>query len=105
MRADQREILSISIRTKLCDAELLAQLAEEASELAHAALKLRRVRDGRNYTPVTFQEAYDQLKEEVSDVMLCLEVLGVDADRRTMDAKLERWAERLRKHGGAGHGG
>jgi NTP pyrophosphatase (non-canonical NTP hydrolase) len=103
MRSDQREVLSISIRTLLSDAELLAQLAEEASELAHAALKLRRVRDGKNYTPVTFQEAYDQLKEEVSDVMLCLEVLGVDGDRRTMEVKLERWADRLRKHGGAGH--
>ena len=105
MRSDQREVLGLSIRTKLCDAELLAQLAEEASELAHAALKLRRVRDGRNYTPVTFGEAYEQLKEEISDVLLCLDVLGVDGDRRTMDAKLERWADRLRKHGGAGHGG
>lgn len=103
MRSDQREVLKISIRTLLSDAELLAQLAEEAAELGHAALKLRRVRDGKNYTPVTFQEAYDQLKEEISDVLLCLEVLGVDGDRRTMGAKLERWADRLRKHGGAGH--
>ena len=41
------------IREILPQEELLAQLAEEASELAHAALKLRRVYDGRNYTPVT----------------------------------------------------
>lgn len=33
--------------------ELLAQLAEECSEAAKAALKLRRVRNGANPTPVS----------------------------------------------------
>lgn len=31
--------------------EILAQLAEEASELAQAALKMRRALDGTNPTP------------------------------------------------------
>ena len=31
--------------------EILAQLAEESSELAQAALKLRRAIDGKNPTP------------------------------------------------------
>ena len=36
------------IRDYLSDAEIVAQLAEEASELTQAALKLRRVLDGTN---------------------------------------------------------
>ena len=40
------------IRDYLSDAEIVAQLAEEASELTQAALKLRRVFDGTNPTLV-----------------------------------------------------
>lgn len=36
--------------------EILAQLAEEASELAQAALKLRRALDGTNPTPKSVAE-------------------------------------------------
>jgi hypothetical protein len=36
--------------------EILAQLAEEASELAQAALKLRRALDGTNPTPKCVEE-------------------------------------------------
>lgn len=36
--------------------EILAQLAEEASELAQAALKLRRALDGTNPTPKSVEE-------------------------------------------------
>lgn len=36
--------------------EILAQLAEEASELAQAALKLRRALDGTNPTPKSIAE-------------------------------------------------
>lgn len=36
--------------------EILAQLAEEASELAQAALKLRRALDGTNPTPKNVEE-------------------------------------------------
>ena len=88
------------IQEKLPNAELLAGLAEEATELAHAALKMRRVLDGRNYTPVTFDEAFANLKEEIGDVLLCLETVGLAVDpeayRKDMDAKLERWVNRLK---------
>lgn len=88
------------IRSRLSDAEQMAGLAEEATELAHAALKLRRVIDGSNPTPVTEKEAVDNLLEEVGDVLLCLEVLGFPVDPEAyqvvMDAKLERWANRLK---------
>lgn len=80
--------------------EMLAQLAEEATELAHAALKLRRVVDDKNPTPVTFDEAFANLNEEIGDILLCLETLGlpveVRAYRNDMDAKLERWVRRLK---------
>ena len=88
------------IRSRVPETELLAQLAEEATELAHAALKLRRAIDGKNPTPVRLSEAWSGLLEEVADVQLCLQVVGVDvtptAYQRAIEAKLERWANRLR---------
>lgn len=91
------------IREQLSQEELLCQLAEEASELAQAALKLRRVYDGSNPTPVKRSEAFDNLKEEIADVELVLMVLGYDRSmlisekHKRMDAKLIRWANRLKE--------
>lgn len=42
-------------------AELLAQLAEEAAEVAQAALKLRRCYDGRNPSRVPREDALKKL--------------------------------------------
>lgn len=88
------------IREKLPEEELLAQLAEEAAELAQAALKMRRVLDGKNPTPVRVSEAWANLQEEVADVLLCLQVLDIDTDavsyHETIRAKLIRWSDRLR---------
>ena len=89
------------VRAKLTDQELLAQLAEEAAELGQAALKMRRVMDGANPTPVTFQQAHDNILEEICDVETCVAALlyntptavKVRADLRAK--KLERWAGRL----------
>ena len=87
------------IRDQLPDEELLAQLAEEASELAKAALKMRRVLDGRNPTPVRMSEAWANLQEEIADVLLCLQVLDINTDETeyqvTIGEKLNRWASRL----------
>ena len=89
------------IRDQLPDEELLAQLAEEATELAHAALKMRRAMDGKNPTPVRISEAWAKLQEEVADVLLSLQVLDINTNdqeyRHTMDTKLDRWAGRLRQ--------
>lgn len=89
------------IEAKLGRAELLAQLAEEATELAHAALKLRRVYDGTNPTPKTVDEALDGIKEEIADVQLLLVLLdlygysqGADCTK-TMARKLNRWMARI----------
>ena len=89
------------IREKLSQEELLAQLAEECAELGKAALKLCRVLNRRNPTPVKYDVAYRNLLEEIADVSLCLEVLNLNthtimrAVRKTMDMKMKRWAMRL----------
>jgi hypothetical protein len=89
------------IRESVPHEELLAQLAEEATELAQAALKMRRKLDGRNPTPVPLSQAYDNLTEEIADVRLCLRVLGFDPSapnyNKMEERKLRRWADRLRK--------
>lgn len=97
-----------NIRNQLPDDELLAQLAEECGELAQAALKLRRVIDGRNPTPVSYEEARDALHEEASDVLLCMLVLEIDLNdpefAKRAAAKLLRWIERLREKEGEHRG-
>ena len=88
------------IREQLSQEELLCQLAEEAAELAQAALKLRRVYDGSNPTPVKRSEAYDNLKEEIADIILVLNVLDFDImpheQMQIINFKLQRWASRLK---------
>lgn len=87
--------------------EILLQLAEEAAELSQAALKLRRVMDGTNPTPVTRGGAQDNLVEEIADVWVCLDLLGLSHDkpriRKIMSEKLERWSRRLEEKYGIAH--
>lgn len=88
------------ILERLTHEELLAQLAEETAELGKAALKLRRVIDGRNPTPVSLSAAFENFEEEIADVLLCLETLGFDHDgltkyRHITSVKLARWRSRL----------
>ena len=91
------------IGAKLGEGELLLQLVEELLELALAALKRRRAKLGINPTPVTPEEARDNMIEELADVSVCLRALGLDTDNRpmmlvvtrTMNEKTQRWADRL----------
>lgn len=88
------------INYMLSDEELLCQLAEEASELAQAALKLRRAMTGDNPTPVTIEQARKNLIEELADVRLVAEVLNMGTRvKNEIDGvaahKMERWAKRL----------
>ena len=77
--------------------ELLAGLAEEASELAQAALKLRRVYDGTNPTPVKEEDAQERLYEEMADVKLYCSMLKVNVKYISdmMLSKQKRWEQRL----------
>lgn len=85
------------IKKKMPVTELLAGLAEECSELAQASLKLRRVFDQTNPTPITEEEAIDHLYEEIADVKIYISVL--DVNNKEIDdiiqKKMERWSKRL----------
>lgn len=85
------------IRRELSEEELLAQLAEEAVELAHAALKLRRARSNENPTPVTTHKALQAIEEEIADVRLLLNVLDLPCNNLVyiQRAKIARWVARL----------
>lgn len=85
------------IMDQLGEPEVLAQLAEEASELAQAALKLRRALDGKNPTPKTIEECRENLNEEFADVAICASALRIDTKWERMEPKINRWYERLNK--------
>ena len=98
-RSAYEEAAVAYITEKVSRCELLAQLAEEATELAHAALKLRRVLDGSNPTPKSSGEALNDLVEEVADVSLLIDLVGMDSFERDiqniMRHKTMRWRNRL----------
>ncbi|MBQ3257829.1 MAG: hypothetical protein IJA67_10525 [Oscillospiraceae bacterium] len=95
------------VRAKLSCADKVGQLAEEASELCHAALKLERVLRGTNPTPVTKPEAIQKVLEETADVLNCLEVLRIYPDTESIavirSEKMDRWVERIQEQE-ANHG-
>ena len=77
--------------------ELLCGLAEESSELAQAALKLRRTYDQTNPTPVNPDTAFEKLCEEIADVLLYIEQITLPRSYiwDIKKTKLERWQSRL----------
>ena len=87
--------------TDLSKAALLEQVAEECTELGHAALKLARKYRNENPTPVAEEEAYANLKEEWADMLLSMTVLdhyyNMDCNelKGIMDNKYTRWNQRL----------
>lgn len=89
------------VRDHLDQEEILTHFAEEAAEMAQAALKLRRAYTGVNPTPISAKDAYQGLLEEIADVSNCIAALGFDRgiDRMTVSRiaseKMTRWAARL----------
>lgn len=86
-----------SIRQRISHVAAAIQLAEEASELAKAAAKLARIEEGTNPTPVTYQQAWDNLLEELNDVINAAIVLGLTTSRISQFEKLLRWRDRLKE--------
>lgn len=78
--------------------ELLAGLAEEASEVAQAALKLRRVFDQTNPTPMKEEEALEKFYEEVADIQLYLTMIDIPWNyiKEIAQRKRKRWEERIK---------
>lgn len=83
------------ILEKIGRAAMLEQLAEEAAELSHAALKAARIERGENPTPVTLKEAEKNLTEEYTDVITCGNELGLCFDMDLYNYKMIRFKERL----------
>lgn len=94
------------ILEKLDERTLLEQLAEEASELAQAALKLIRAKGlSNNVTPKTEHEVIQNIVEEMRDRAIVITLLCYK-DKKLLAAvlnsedvenspKWKRWAERL----------
>ena len=98
--------MSKKVSDILPDTEILAQLAEEASELAQAALKLRRALDGTNPTPKDVEECEMNLLEELADIKVaftvylddskpCIKARVSEEINKTAEIKLDRWLSRL----------
>lgn len=91
------------IRSHYSKEELLTRLAEEASELAQAALELRKAMEDKPDTPVSIKDAKNNLDEEIIDVFILLDMLHLCAPykRSLFDAgyvyKIQRWYNRIRK--------
>ena len=91
------------IRSRVPVEKQYMQLAEEAAELAQAALKVCRTLSDENPTPVSHEEAREKLLEEIADVHLSMLVLGLvdDAPQRKVQAyvweKFRRWNKRLKE--------
>lgn len=100
------------IRDRVPVGDRLAQVAEEACELAQAALKLKRVYEDTNPADMTFEDAYNGVMEEWADLSVaCSVAFGSGTDEpfpnhpwawryivETCHAKLDRWATRLTLH-------
>lgn len=90
---EKRSYLKDTVDRVVC----LEQMAEEAMELGNAALKLVRVLNGVNPTPVTVEEAEAKLLEEWTDLVVVGSVYGAGADYDIYNRKLNRWYERVKK--------
>lgn len=93
-----RNYISASLTTR----SILEQLAEESAELSQAALKLIRASGAsENRTNISVSEAEKNLIEEIRDVLMIIDLLGLGFDLEDLVKKNEgyfkwqRWFERL----------
>ena len=92
------------IADNLSEETILRQLAEEAAELAQAALKMCRVLDGTNPTPITERQARNNMLEEIADVQNAFNAYAykkrIDFSQSVeeiVSEKRYRWEDRLRE--------
>lgn len=94
---------------KIGDCGALQQIAEEASELAQAALKYLRFIEGVNPVYINgvradkndadvAQQLIDNIREELSDIVLACDVAGFKPYKSMMREKLSRWLMRLEEN-------
>ena len=94
------------IAENLSEEDILCQIAEEAAELAKAALKLRRAMTQTNPTPMSIEEAEKNLIEEYGDSVGAMTAYYMKhglIDRKYVDileksnTKYNRWAQRIKE--------
>lgn len=94
-----KEHYDYNIVAQIGEGAALEQLAEEAAELAQAALKVARIVRHKNPTPIDYETAFYSLIEELGDVRVCIKVLesfyGKLDTQETEKQKLERWQQRV----------
>jgi NTP pyrophosphatase (non-canonical NTP hydrolase) len=78
---------------------MVEQLAEEASELAQAALKVARIARKENPTPVSIEEGARHLEEEYTDVIQCAIELGIEVNIDQIRTKQRRFLRRWEEFG------
>lgn len=83
------------ISSRLSQAAIYEQLAEECAELAHACLKKSRKLRSENPTPLSMEEIDASVTEEYTDVFLTSEVLGLHIDLNAYWYKYDRWCKSL----------
>lgn len=83
------------IKNNISEASLWEQLAEECTELAQVSIKMSRKLRKENYTPLSKRDIEKFVIEEYTDVILCANILKLKSSINIMDAKLQRWADRL----------
>lgn len=89
------------ISESLSDEEKWGQLAEEAAELSQAALKMQRLFMSMNKPRKTCAECINNVYEEIADILVCLDVLGISYSsveiNRIRREKEQRWARGIRR--------
>ena len=93
------------IANNISELAVLIALAEEASELSKAAMKLARAKGLLdNPTPISVAQAENDLIEEYNDLLNCIVMLnkvsGLTVSENTVlrDSKYRRWAVRIKSY-------
>lgn len=83
---------------------ILEQCSEECAELGQASLKMARKLRDENPTPKTLTDIQDDLTEELSDVLLCIDYvmhccnITVDDLSPIITNKQIRWIQRINEN-------
>lgn len=84
------------IGENVSDTSRLLQAGEECAELIATIFKYLRKMSADNPTPKTKEEIVNNIKEELTDVLLCVNAVGL-FDNEMYQYKLDRWVKRLKE--------
>lgn len=101
LKAEWREAKVKYVRDHLSEIDILLQAAEEASEFSQALVKYARFLRGQNPVDAKWDDERlrDAICEEFGDILVAIQPLDcVMTNDEAMDAKLDRWVDRLATH-------